>query len=158
LRDNPIAIAEGAAGAPRVEARARAFEYLPLVQGSGTSANGWTGLDPLTLIRFDLTAKISATASVMQIRASDNNGSTWGAWFDITTRQEGGFEMIYVNCVTGLAQWVGLRILSSSTAELSDSTNLGRANINAVQFRGDNNTFVDAYAVVGNVVSRGDSL
>ena len=97
LRDNPVAIAQGAAGAPRVQARGLSPFLLGKLAGSGTSASGFMDLDPLTVLRFDAyfsgSTQFSDPAVIqfrnLEMRVSANNGSSWTSWFNLGNRQMG---------------------------------------------------------------------
>ena len=72
LRDNPIALAEGAAGAPKVQAAA-----LNTFVGSGPGTI--TGLDNYVAINFRGGGSSSDGGIQATIEFSDDNGSTWSA-------------------------------------------------------------------------------
>ena len=81
LRDNPVAIAEGAAGAPRVSSRALGGLILPAFSAI---SNNWAGLvdlgdfNELTIYAHGGGTTGGIAANVLEIRFSTNNGSTWG--------------------------------------------------------------------------------
>ena len=156
LRDNPIAIAEGAAGAPRVEARAIEFVDLALRDGSGTSALGWLGLDPTTVIRFYATIFQTTTGTrTLQIRGSNNGGSSYGSWIVITkniSQSESGFSIIQLNLATGFLK--GLSIGSDGGSTLGFDLSIGVAGIDAVQFRASGTN--TRWQVFGQPISRGE--
>lgn len=82
LRDNPIATAEGAIGATRVDGRALGGVFLGSLSLSGTTAVGYTSLDRVGFCRadFSISRTDQATSSSLQIRYSNDNGSTYGSW------------------------------------------------------------------------------
>jgi len=146
LRDNPVAIAEGAAGAPRVQARGRAFEYLPQVTGTGTNINGWTGLDPLAVVSI-FARGASSSGAFIQFRASNDGGSNYGSWINTLFPQSGlndsGFVAIFLSA--------GLIRGNSNNAQYSSP--LGVQNINALQVRGSASA-ISFYSAVGYALMR----
>ena len=79
LRDNPIAIAEGASGAPRVQTIALSGIRQTKLSATGTSYITVTDLDAYKWIELHLAFKpsqINATR-FMTFEASANNGTTW---------------------------------------------------------------------------------
>lgn len=75
-RDNPIAMAEGADGAPRVQGIALGGTYLG---HSSITTTGWTitDLDAAGWVKFDLYINSSSTIN-MRFQLSSDNGVTWG--------------------------------------------------------------------------------
>jgi hypothetical protein len=144
LRDNPIAIAEGDDTAPRIVARARAFEFLPRVSGFGTTAVGYTDLDPKNLYFFIVGQATDGFERNLQVRGSNNNGSTWSDWFTILTSSsiQTSFSL-YLNNVTGIV-----------SSNVSANQNLGVTSINAFQVRHFQTGA--SHSLVGHAVSRGD--
>jgi hypothetical protein len=150
LRDNPIAIAEGDDTAPRIVARARAFEFLPRVTDIGTTAVGYTDLDPKNIYLFFAEQLASSTSRVMQARASSNNGSSWGSWFAIyqsLTTNPTNFSF-YVNNITGI--WSSC----STSGSLFADVDLGVTNINAFQVR--HSTSGARHTLIGHALFRGE--
>ena len=103
LYDNPTAIAEGAAGAPRIEGvqgpvvdTGGVFDsaitpvktsgrFVGHVSATSTTAVGWTALSPLSM-KFDVLSAylpINLASPQVQFRLSTNNGSTWGGFVGI---------------------------------------------------------------------------
>ena len=87
--ENPIAIAEGAPGAPKVEPHALAGLFL--ARGSATRTIGGssttlimaiTDLDEVSeiIVFASLSMMEGATTSRVQVSTSTNNGSSWGDW------------------------------------------------------------------------------
>lgn len=72
--ENPKAIAEGAADAPRVQADALGGLYLGHVSGSG-----WSGMSGLGGVKEIVLVGHSRTLNNHQIRFSNDNGSSWGS-------------------------------------------------------------------------------
>jgi len=85
LRDNPVAIAEGATGAPQVHPAALET-FRGVVSITGTTEQTYLDLDRYVVIRADvhMVAANSATTTTFQVRYSNDNGSTWGSYQAIT--------------------------------------------------------------------------
>lgn len=82
--ENPIAIADGDASAPKVQGAALGNVALAWQENSGTTESSITGtfsrLDLMALeIEFQYLGASSGNA-VVQIALSDDDGATWGAW------------------------------------------------------------------------------
>ena len=86
LRDNPLAIAEGAAGAPRVEGAALKRKLLGSVETTvDTTSIELLDLDTYVAVRVQadrLTRRGEDSASA-SVQVSNNNG---GSWLTLTTR------------------------------------------------------------------------
>ena len=85
LRDNPIAIAEGAEGAPRVLPAALDGFYIGAISGTDSFV-GFTNIDSDRLIRVDFSGLIYSTTftSSLQARLTSDGGSSWTAAQDIS--------------------------------------------------------------------------
>ena len=152
LRDNPVAIAEGAAGAPRVEARGREFGYYGSLSSTGTDAIGFTDIDPLIVSQLFLGwSNTSGSTRQFQVRASNDNGSTWTDWITIFSNVSGTSigSIALLNSTTGVMLRFDLPTLFPTT------TNFGITSINAIQARsggsGTNNR------IAGYALFRGDA-
>ncbi len=79
LRDNPVAIAQGAAGAPRVQGSARSFNTLATATiTTSVSSVTITDLPPHDGLFFATTAGITnGNTADFIIEVSSNNGSSW---------------------------------------------------------------------------------
>jgi len=91
LRDNPVAIAEGAAGAPRVEGVALGGLFLAAneLPGNGTILT-ITDLDDVSeLIVLGSAGGFASgggnQAGIVEYRLSENNGGSWGGYINIVT-------------------------------------------------------------------------
>ena len=76
LRDNPIAITEGASGAPKVQSKG-----LNIYAQDGLGPH--TNLDDISLLFATVNVSHSdnsTTTGSAQYRLSSDNGSTWGSW------------------------------------------------------------------------------
>lgn len=94
LRDNPIAIAEGAPDAPRIQPAAMA---QPLVSASGQTVSGstnwlaFTGLDEVKDLRVDFHISNgggAAGAANFEVAFSADGGSSWGSSQNIITTSD----------------------------------------------------------------------
>jgi len=102
LRDNPVAIAEGATGAPRVRSKALQVA-LGLLTVTGPAGMGFTGLDGESLIRADIASSGGTYNETLRARYSNDNGATWGSWQTITTFADvvSYFGVLTLNLQTG---------------------------------------------------------
>jgi hypothetical protein len=82
-RDNPLAIAEGAIGAPKIVPKAMGL-FLGTFNFSATPA-GLTGLDGEDglLIWHGINNTSTGSTLTLEVRFSNNNGSTWGSYQSI---------------------------------------------------------------------------
>jgi len=81
LRDNPVAIAEGSSGAPRIAAIARTCVKV-LGGTSGSTGFVVTGLAGYGGVTLDMTCKARVTGNLV-MNVSTNNGSSWSADYAI---------------------------------------------------------------------------
>lgn len=79
-RDNPIALGEGSASAPRVASIALGGVYVGNIDLLSTTAVGFTGLERQGLIFIVGVMDKVNVAAVLQARYTDDNGVSWGAW------------------------------------------------------------------------------
>jgi hypothetical protein len=132
LRDNPIAIAEGATGAPRVEGRSL-DTFMGTLSLVDTTATGFIDLDRFELIRavgnIDVATVVSRT---MEIRFSNDNGSSYGSYQTITISPSGGLSNIemFFNMRTGVGRFLTGGLTNALTLTVP-------ANANAFQMRFD---------------------
>ena len=112
LRDNPIAIAEGAPGAPRVEALAQ--KVFPVVSGGLAQTQVFTGLGDYYGIEFEAYIS-SGTQRPVQFAYSTDNGSTWSADQDIGITASGSDGLGFVHGTFDFATG-NLRSICSSKA------------------------------------------
>jgi hypothetical protein len=86
LRDNPIAIAEGTSGAPKIDGLALGRLYLGLLNAVSSTPAGFNDLPGFSTLLF-LGARGPAGSSggdPPRIRFSTDNGSTWGSYIDFS--------------------------------------------------------------------------
>jgi hypothetical protein len=123
MRENPIAISEGAAGAPR-NVGLSIYNFEGRFTGTtGTTPVVITGLSPFTIVAVEGVFSLGVgDSSTFQISTSADGGSTWGGWVNIT--DNGPYRAI-VNMVTGSID------VSSGTWATGSSA----ANANAIRFR-----------------------
>lgn len=82
LRDNPIAVAEGATGAPRIMPAALDL-YLGAIDISGATFSGLVGLGAIDAIAVHMNITTGGVTTNLRFRLSDDNGATWGLHFPI---------------------------------------------------------------------------
>lgn len=129
LRDNPVAIAEGATGAPRVQGIALSSVYLGNVHFTAPTTTGiLANLDNVKFLRFIMNAGNTSGASrTFGIAFSNDGGATFGAnqgLFTTTGAGRSGYEYI-LDLETG----------QLDEASTNDTTTLTvPTNVNAVRF------------------------
>lgn len=127
-RDNPIAIIEGATGAPRVLPLAINNYHGRVALDTSTTPVAITGLNPNTVISVvGNFANGTADTATLQMAGSTDGGSTWGSWFDITITPttSGRYSChVVVNLKNGIFDSV-----------FTNSGDLGAGPFNAIQFR-----------------------
>lgn len=92
--ENPVAIAEGAPGAPRVEALAQ--KVFPVVSGAEAQTQVFTGLGDYYGIEFEAYIKTD-TNRIVQFAYSTDNGSTWSANQIIGTTASDSYGLSFVH-------------------------------------------------------------
>lgn len=126
LRDNPIAIAEGAAGAPRIVALAMAGgRSLPTIGAADLSYAAITGLAAAREIGGFMQTMYSGGSSSFAISLSSNNGSSWGGDQTLTGPTSGRSAPFILDLDTGAWRFG----VSSGTLTLPGGP------INAIRFR-----------------------
>jgi hypothetical protein len=135
LRDNPIAIAEGATGAPRVEGRAL-DTFMGTLSLVDTTATGFIDLDRFELIRAVGDIDEGASQGIpwwLQIRFSNDNGSSYGSYQDISIIASSG------NAVRNIEMFFNMRTGAGRFIHLTNNalTLTVPANANAFQMRFD---------------------
>lgn len=128
LRDNPIAMAEGAAGAPKVAALALSSPYKPQVGSTSAAPAGWTDLDAVKELKIlgNFNNNIAATR-VFRLDFSNNAGGSWSGTTNMISLPGAGDAQftIYLNLDTG-AYYVfspALSAMASGTAVLPSVCN-----------------------------------
>lgn len=88
LRDNPVAIAEGAVGAPRVMGVALdtfiGYNDTMMTQSRPVAFVGLEGIGEV-LVSFNATGSAGIiNTHVLQVSFTNNNGATWGSWVSLS--------------------------------------------------------------------------
>lgn len=124
---NPIAIAEGATNAPRVLGKALGSTFRAYQSVSATTPAQWLGLDAMETIRVDLAVSTWGSAAVLQVRFSNDNGSTWGSYQTLVSNAPGvstfAIGCAHINLRTGaVAAIMGTNPVSANSATLTVPT------------------------------------
>lgn len=129
LRDNLIAVTEGATGAPRVMPLAINNWHARVALDATTTPVVITGLDPNTIIQaMGSFANGALDDAELQMSGSADGGSTWGSWFDITPNPGQQNTRYGANVVINLTNGI---FTSLSTGH----GDLGAGPFNAIRFR-----------------------
>ena len=150
---NPIALAEGAPGAPKVVGQALDV-ILPFKSAvlATPEINWTTGLDRATWLEFDIEAfNQPATTGTLRARISNNNGASWAAFTNIATGIPNASSeafRVYVNLQTGEA-----RAVRSSNGQIVSATiSLPGGSPNAIEFELTANTGTSAIRGIGKIL------
>jgi hypothetical protein len=140
LRDNPVAIAEGAAGAPRVQTLGQSLSRIATFSGTGLSITEIDFIDlPVVrefFIAFESLA-FSGSATSFNVAVSSDNGSTFSAFLQIASF---GFSSPIADFITPPALQADWGRLVGDFGGISAASN-----INAIRFRvGTGNTITAA--------------
>jgi len=118
LRDNPIAITEGASGAPQIVGKA-----LDLFLGNFTFTDTEAGLSGLGSLdgMMVLVNSVNSGSSArnMQIRMSNDGGTTWGSWQNtgLSNGNGNGQGIMFIGLKSGLSMSV------TDSASVTDISN-----------------------------------
>lgn len=127
-RDNPIAIADGATGAPRIVPLAMNNWYGRIQLDTTTTPVVISGLESATTLAVvGNFANGASDTSSLQISGSADGGSTWGSWIDITSGSNPNTRYgvhIVLNLKNGIYDSI-----------FSDAGDLGAGPFNAIRFR-----------------------
>lgn len=139
LRDNALAIAEGAAGAPRVDPSALKAPGVSSGAISGTTWVGFTGLGAFKQIRFDMSSNQVATTTSFDVALSSDGGTSWGSSQPLAAVASNESLVLsgHIDLETGASARAGIRTLSTGvvTDASGASTLTVPANCNAIRFR-----------------------
>jgi hypothetical protein len=146
-RDNPIAITEGATGAPKIQKKAMGGLFVGSITTSGTTWAGLTGLANFNeyLMTFAMTSGFVSGSNGIEIRFSTDNGSTWGTAQNLVARNPGAQANTYMtgtanfNVDTGQRSAQGLFLHGSvgeGTAQNTNNFSSLPSGINGLQIRG----------------------
>jgi hypothetical protein len=136
--DNPIAISEGAAGAPRIAGQALNM-VLAAADVTGQSPVGWTTLDRADWIEVFgfLQTPAAGSGSTVQARLSSDNGATWSGYSSLSAlvglSQNVQFR-VQINIKTGAYRYTG-----PSATGFASGTLAFTGSPNALQFRANGN-------------------
>jgi hypothetical protein len=168
--ENPVAITEGATGAPRIHPAALSG-YRGRVALSGTTEVEYLDLDRYQVLRIDavLGGQNAATSGRLEIAYSDDNGATWGSWqnFDpflpsnntTSTLRRDMIGTLHISLVSGVVCYRGT--LTGNTASGAQSaiavwgllSHTVPADCNAIKFRyanaASNNGYLDLEGLSG---------
>ncbi|BAQ67200.1 hypothetical protein NHU_00028 [Rhodovulum sulfidophilum] len=101
LRDNPVAIAEGAPGAPGVSPTAF-IDSITVLEWSGRAHQTVLGLGGTKWLRFELYGNWPGTSEDLEIRFSTDGGVTWSGFMDLVNDRRGQLSCrIMINLETG---------------------------------------------------------
>ena len=149
LRDNPIAIAEGAPGAPRVVPKALGGLILPAFSASD---NNWAGLvdlddyNELLIYAYGGGSGGVLGGNVLEIRFSVDNGASWSSASGLLFLVDAAFNdyfIVRINLDTGAnTRFFGSRGVSSGALTLPSGT------VNGLQLRGVGDVGIAGSAIV----------
>lgn len=127
-RDNPIAITEGATGAPRIVPLAINNWYGRVQLDTTTTPVVISGLDSATTLAVvGNFANGTADTASLQISGSTDGGSTWGSWFNLTPSPGAQNTRYGVHIVLNLKNGI-------YDSVFSDAGDLGAGPFNAIRF------------------------
>ena len=135
LRDNPIAVAEGATGAPRIMPAALDL-YLGSFDISGATYVGLSGLDGLDGIMVAMHIVTGGATTGTRFRLSSDGGSTWGGNIligSIVSSAASGLAIFYVSLKTPRAL-VLMSPIGTTAAGRTTSYTIPGSGANAIQF------------------------
>jgi hypothetical protein len=144
--ENPIAIAEGADGAPKIAATALEGNKL---QAFGATTNSWAGLSDLDAVKeLFVTGLVSFSGAPQnfQIRFSSDNGSSWGSAqtvFAGISSERKRFEL-HFDLVTGAFSLGGF---GANEISFENGTFTVPVGANAFQLRGQVSSDIGFYAL-----------
>jgi len=133
LRDNPLAIAEGTSGAPKVQGKAFENVYIGAVNGTGTTESAVVLPDGVELIRLDVSGIVASTSIDLQIAYSTDGGSTYGSWGRLvgTSVAANYMATLMLDTVTPTTAYTGL----VTAGTLSGPAGSPSSGTNAIKFR-----------------------
>lgn len=146
-RDNPIAIAEGATGAPRVQGIALGGVYLGSFTQDGKGPQGLVGLDKVGLLVADVITTGVSSNGIVQIALSADGGASYGGWITLYTEPgvtgEHVVGRLHIDLATG--DW-RVRLLASDGGVLATGGTLTLpTGVNAIQLTKANDNRVTVY-------------
>lgn len=136
LRDNPIAIAEGASGAPKLQNAALGGLYLGSINANSGVYSGISDLDDIEEVFLIGRVDFSENGD-FRVRFSDDNGSTWSA--ATTIKSDSLTDYANINLVTGVVSYYEDEIFDPPQIRTETAT-LPSGNVNAFQLYADGGT------------------
>jgi len=155
LRDNPLAIAEGTSGAPKVQGLALENVYIGSANNTGTTESAFVLPDGVDILKLEVSG-ITATGSIiLQIAFSTDGGSSYGSWGDMQSMSAACNYMgsHILDFPASTQRYVGL--VTAGTVSLSGGGITIPSGANAIKFRmstsgGGTHTYrVHAYVIGG---------
>jgi len=134
-RDNPIAISEGATGAPRNQGISLDNVFAGYLTSTGTTPAALTGLDGVKQLKIVGAVNNSASSQIVQIAFSNDGGSSYGSWQNLaimSTSVFGTFEMT-MNVVSGACSGSG--VFGNSGLTIVASSVTVPSGVDAIQIR-----------------------
>jgi hypothetical protein len=151
--NRPLAMFEGATGAPRLQPHALDL-YLGDGTWSGTTGAGISGLGTLDGVVIWWGGDNGGTTNPAQIRLSADNGTTWGSWQTFSNNVSGGY-LTNGFALVGLKSGM-IRNAHCPAAVPSAGFNLYSATLtvpsggaNAFQLRGSGASFNGKFTIFG---------
>lgn len=134
-RDNPIAISEGATGAPRNQGISLDNVFAGYLTSTGTTPAALTGLDGVKMLFIDATMVSSASSQIMQIAFSNDGGSSYGSWQSLVTTSTSVYANIKVNIniVSGVV--AGFSVYDGTTGGSVSTPLTVPSGVDAIQIR-----------------------
>ena len=152
IYENLLQVASGGTGAPKVSGRALDV-FAGEITISGTTADGITDLDGRTWLRADLVVNNTSGGLVnVQMRFSNDNGSSYGSWQTMVAISSGTdiIGTLRLNLDTGE---YALKRTTLSVIQRTSGTFTVPADANAFEMRSDTasgvNGSVDVYSFGG---------
>jgi hypothetical protein len=135
LRDNAVAIAEGAVGAPRVMPKSLSSNSLGAIASTSTTPAGFTGIGGFRSIRASACVAMGVSND-FQVSYSADGGTTWGSFQNLYSSTDSGiyYKTFEINLVTGVFSG---RVSGGSTSKsiAVSGTLTPLTNTNAIRFR-----------------------
>lgn len=150
-RDNPIAIAEGATGAPRVQGIALGGVYLGSFTQDGKNPKDLVGLDKVGLLVADVITMSGASSSgggTVHIALSANGGVSYGGWITLytepgTTTSSNSTGRLHLDLATG--NWRVRMLASDGSVRITNGTLTLPAGVNAIRLTKTSDNYATVY-------------
>jgi len=144
MRDNLIAVTEGAAGAPRVQAVGLQTGYLANIVVSGPSPVNVLDIGSVKRVRLNTGVAFTSTSGLsnFQVRFSADNGVNWGSYQTLFATQAigsvatAGGVSVEIDTETGAFFAAGVYAGSGGGQTVNSTGTLTvPSNVNAISFR-----------------------